>query len=146
MPTVILFVATLILGAVGLGGGIYETLLIDHAWPAKRDLIQPDKGGIRRGNFWAPVHILFELALIASLWMARSQPPLRDCIAVALCVHAIARVWSFAYFIPRALRFEKGIGNGALAARWVSLSRWRLLPESIALFCLTTALVLAKLH
>lgn len=141
-----LVAATIVLGAIAIGGGVYETLLIDRAWPAKRDIIQPQHGGIRRALFWGPVHIMFELALVASLWATWSNPFQRDCVAAALGIHVITRAWSFAYFIPRALQFEKGIGDNAMAARWVRLSRWRLLPESFALFALVTSLVLAKVQ
>jgi anti-sigma-K factor RskA len=61
---------------------------------------------------------------------------------VALVFHVLARVWSFAYFIPRALRFEKS-GNlskeqSLAARRWTRLSRWRpmLAAASIVALCL----------
>src|SRR5215471_9221553 len=35
-----------------LGGGFYEVLVVDPAWPRRPDLIQPVRGGISRRRFW----------------------------------------------------------------------------------------------
>src|SRR5580704_13427579 len=58
----------LTLGAVGLGGGLYETLLVDPVWPRNPAVIQPRRGGLDRKRFWGPVHGLFEVALLVSAW------------------------------------------------------------------------------
>jgi hypothetical protein len=134
--------SALVIGAIGLGGGIYETLLVDPVWPDNPALIQPNRGGINRGRFWGPVHALNELALVVALWVVWRNPDARWWMIVALAFHAVARVWSFAYFIPRALRFEK-LGNlseehTCAARRWTRLSRWRpmLAAASIVALCL----------
>jgi hypothetical protein len=119
----------LVLGAIGIGGGIYETLIVDRVWPDNLAIIQPRRGGIRRGVFWGPVHTLYELALLVSAWMVWGDTYTRRWIVVALLAHFVARVWSFAYFIPNALRFEK-LDNltedqARLARRWTRLSRYR---------------------
>jgi hypothetical protein len=56
---------------------------------------------------------------------------------VALVTHFGSRAWSFAYFIPGALRFEK---MGDLteeqfrsARRWIRLSRCRPVLEAVAI-------------
>jgi hypothetical protein len=134
--------AALVVGAIGLGGGIYETLLVDRVWPDNPALIQPSRGGINRGLFWGPVQTLNELALIVALYAVWSNADARWWIIVALVFHVAARVWSFAYFIPRALRFEKSGDlseeQGRAARRWTHLSRWRpmLAAASIASQCL----------
>jgi hypothetical protein len=129
--------ATLILGAVALGGGIYETLLIDRAWPNNPAMVQPTRGGISRGLFWAPVHALYELALIVTMWLAWSDSVVRWWIVAALIIHLAARTWSFAYFIPNALRFEK-LGDlteeqRRLAHRWTRLSRCRPVLQALSI-------------
>jgi hypothetical protein len=131
----------LVLGAIGIGGGIYETLIVDRVWPDNLVIIQPRRGGINRGAFWGPVHALYELALLVSAWMVWSDSYTRWWIVVALLVHFVARVCSFAYFIPNALRFEK-LDNltedqARLARRWTRLSRYRpvLGALSIAALC-----------
>src|SRR5580698_9278422 len=93
----------LTLGAVGLGGGLYETLLVDPVWPGNPAIIQPSRGGLDRKRFWAPIHALFEVALLVTAWTAWSEPAARPWIVLALSAHFGARIWSFAYFIPRAL-------------------------------------------
>jgi hypothetical protein len=138
--------SALILGAIALGGGIYETLLIDRAWPDNPAIVQPSRGGINRALFWAPVHTLYELALIVATWVAWSERGVRWWILAALVTHLAARAWSFAYFIPNALRFEK-LGDLTeeqrhLARRWTRLSRCRPVLQALSL----TGLCLAIWH
>lgn len=52
----------LVLGAIGLGGGIYETLTVDKAWPENLAIIQPLRGGLDRKLCWIPVHTAYELS------------------------------------------------------------------------------------
>ena len=61
----------------------------------------------------------------------------RSWIIVALVVHFGTRAWSFAHFIPTALRFEKA-GDLTeeqlhLARRWVRVSRYRPVLEAISI-------------
>ena len=129
--------SALVLGAIGLGGGIYETLLVDRVWPDNPAVIQPSRGGIDRKWFWGPIQPLYELALLVTAWMVWSATHARSWIIVALLAHFAARAWSFAYFIPRALRFEK-LGDlteeqARLARRWTGLSRYRVVLETTAI-------------
>src|SRR5947209_4876602 len=61
--------AAVVFGTIGLGGGIYETVLVDRVWPNNPSIIQPDRGGLNRGIFWAPVHMSYEIVLLLSAWM-----------------------------------------------------------------------------
>jgi hypothetical protein len=128
------------LGAIGIGGGLYETLLVDRVWPANPAMIQPSRGGMSRALFWGPVHTLYELALLVAAWMVWNIADTRWWIIAALATHFAARAWSFAYFIPRALAFEK---LGELteeqrheAERWIRLSRYRPVLEALAVMAL----------
>jgi hypothetical protein len=58
------------LALISLGGGLYEFLVVDPAWPHRPDIIQPDRGGISRKMFWIPAHTMFELTLIGALVIA----------------------------------------------------------------------------
>lgn len=134
----------LMVAAISLGGGIYECLLIDRAWPDRPTLIQPHHGGIDRKIFWGPVHGVYELLLIAALWANWSAPVARLWIGAAIGVHMATRVWSFAYFIPVGIRFERG-DDGKLdkpdeAQVWVRLSRLRLITEAAAAGALVMAM------
>jgi hypothetical protein len=43
------------------GGGPYETLVIDPAWPQRPGINQSHNGGISRRRFWIPAHTVFEV-------------------------------------------------------------------------------------
>jgi hypothetical protein len=132
------------LAAVSLGGGIYETALVDRVWPGNLRLIQPQAGGIDRKMFWMPAHMAFELMLIVSAWAAWPVAAARYALLAALASHAVTRGWSFAYFIPRALAFEKAdVLTPELAVRaqdWVRFSVLRLLLNVVTLAALAVAL------
>jgi hypothetical protein len=135
----------LALGAIVLGGGIYETLLVDAVWPRNPAIIQPARGGLNRGLFWGLAHPPYELALLASVWLTWSHPAMRSWTALALTAHLVARAWSFAYFIPRALRFEK-MGDltedqRQQAIHWIGLSRVRPFIEIVSIIALGVAVV-----
>jgi hypothetical protein len=135
----------LVLGSLALGGGIYETLVVDTAWPGNLTLVQPDRGGLNRKIFWMLIHPLFEVALLVSAWMNWSDRSVRLWVIVALVGHFSARIWSFAYFIPRALRFEKLAEftpeEMRSAARWIKLSRLRPLLEALSVVALAMILL-----
>ena len=132
--------SAMVLGGIGLGGGIYETLLIDRVWPENTAIVQPNRGGINRKLFWAPIHTLYELALAVAAWLAWNAGKERSWIVAALIAHLAARAWSFAYFIPNALWFEKSGDltkeQKRLARRWTRLSRYRPLLQTISIMAL----------
>jgi hypothetical protein len=142
---VIIPLIALILGAIGLGGGIYETLLVDRVWPANLAIIQPKQGGLDRKRFWIPIHTLYEIALLASAWTLWSNKSVRSWIIIALIAHFVSRAWSFAYFIPRALRFENlselNASERLRARQWILLSRCRPLLEATSVIALGAAIL-----
>jgi hypothetical protein len=140
----------LTLGAIGLGGGLYETLLVDPVWPGHPTIIQPSRGGLDRKRFWGPVQISFEIALLVSAWLTWSDPAVRPWMVSALCAHFSARIWSFAYFIPRAIRFEK-MGDLSedqlrLARQWTRLSPLRTVLGLASVASLAAAVLNAASH
>ena len=54
------------LALISMGGGLYEILVVDPAWPSRPALIQAQRGGLTRRKFWIPAHIGFEIMLILS--------------------------------------------------------------------------------
>jgi hypothetical protein len=132
------------LASISFGGGIYETALVDRVWPGNIKLIQPQSGGIDRKMFWMPAHIAFELMLIVSIWAAWPVAGARHALLAALASHAVTRGWSFAYFIPRALAFEKAdVLTPQLAVRaqnWVRFSVLRLPLNVVTIAALAGAL------
>jgi len=107
MVTFALLVLAASLALISLGGGLYEFLVIDPTWPKRPEMIRPDRGGVSRKRFWIPARILFELLLIASLAVAWSDEMVRFWLLIALASHAVMRIWSAFFFIPRALAFER---------------------------------------
>jgi hypothetical protein len=133
LPTILVAVATA-LALVSLGGGAYEHLVVDPAWPARPDIVQPGRGGVSRKRFWIPAHISFELTLIASLVTLWGAPPVRAALLVALATHATMRLWSAFDFIPKALAFERAEPSSIdprAARRWSRRSLGRF-PLDIA--------------
>ena len=144
VSVVITLLIALVLGTIGLGGGIYETLLVDRIWPDNLAIIQPQRGGLDRKRFWIPIHTLYEIALLVSAWELWNTRA-RSWILVALAAHFAARVWSFAYFIPRALRFEMlselTESQVHLARRWTRLSPCRVILEAVSIIALGAAIL-----
>jgi hypothetical protein len=132
------------LALISLGGGAYEYLVVDRAWPRRPDLIQPSRGGVSRRRFWIPAHTAFELSLIASLVTVWNSPAVRTPLLVALATHATMRVWSAFDFIPKALAFEKAdpttIDVGA-ARRWSRRSLGRLPLDLVTCGAMLAALL-----
>ena len=138
------------LACASVGGGLYEFSVVDPFWPKRPDLVQPTRGGISRKRFWIPIHVAFEVTLIAALVWAWSLPAVRTCLLVALASHAGMRLWSAFDFIPKALAFEKaepGAVSEAGARAWTARSRWRLPLDLITSGAVLLALVeVARLH
>lgn len=123
-----------------LGGSLYEYVVVDTVWPVNVALIQPGNGGMDRKRFWAPLHGVLTLALPLSLWACWSEPDVRSWLVAAIALYIVIRGWTFAYFIPLALKFEQGVTvELAKAKTWV---RWSLLRAPLLLaatFCVWRA-------
>jgi hypothetical protein len=96
-----------VLAHLSLGGGLFEYRVLDPAWPTNPALIQPRSGGVDRKQFWIPMHLAFELALVVALFVAWGEPSIRAWLLVAFVSHAAMRGWSAIDFIPKALAFER---------------------------------------
>jgi hypothetical protein len=137
------------LALVSLGGGLYEYLVVDPAWPRRPDVIQPGRGGVSRRRFWIPAHTAFELSLIASLVAVWSSPAARTPLLVALATHAVMRLWSAFDFIPKALAFERAEPTTidvAAARRWSRRSLGRLPLDLVTCGAMIVALVAVARH
>jgi hypothetical protein len=142
--TVLLVALSAALALISLGGGAYEYLVVDRAWPRRPDLIQPNRGGVSRRRFWIPAHTAFELSLVASLVALWNSPAARTPLLIALATHATMRLWSAVDFIPKALAFEKADPTtiDALAARrWSRRSLGRLPLDLVTCGAMITALL-----
>jgi hypothetical protein len=92
-----------------------------------------------------PIQTLYEVALLVSAWTLWGNSYTRSWIIVALVAHFVSRAWSFAYFIPQALRFENlselTASEVLLARQWTHLSRYRPLLEAVSIISLGAAIL-----
>lgn len=145
-PTLILIAATTLTACVLLGGGLYETIVVDPAWPKRPGIIQAHNGGISRRRFWIPAHTVFELLLVVSLIVGWSDANVRAAVLVALVSHALVRVWSLVAFVPKAVAFEKADPaevDEAAAVRWIRRSVLRLPLDLVTCIAMLAALAVA---
>ncbi|HEX4587149.1 MAG TPA: hypothetical protein VH185_04165 [Mycobacterium sp.] len=142
-PTLVLIAVTTFAACVTVGGGVYEFLVVDPAWPGRPGIIQPRNGGVSRARFWVPAHAIFEVLLIVTLVAAWGDTDVRIALLVALVSHAVSRVWSLADFVPKAVAFEKAdpaTVDEAAAVRWTRRSLLRLPLEVITCAAMLAAL------
>jgi hypothetical protein len=142
-PTLVLIAITTLAACVTLGGGLYEFLVIDPAWPKRPGIIQPRNGGVSRARFWLPAHLVFEVLLIVTLVVAWGEADVRIALMVALVSHAVMRVWWLVDFVPKALAFEKAdpaTVDEASAVRWTRRSLLRLPLDVITCAAMLVAL------
>ena len=142
-PTLVLIAITTLAACVTLGGGLYEFLVIDPAWPKRPGIIQPRNGGVSRARFWLPAHLVFEVLLIVTLVVAWGEADVRIALMVALVSHAVMRVWWLVDFVPKALAFEKAdpaTVDEASAVRWTRRSLLRLSLDVITCAAMLVAL------
>lgn len=142
-PTLVLIATSTLVACVLLGGGLYETVVVDPAWPKRPGIIQAHNGGISRRRFWIPAHTLFEVLLVVALILAWGDADVRLALLVALVSHAVMRVWSFVDFVPKAVEFEKADPAGideAAAVAWTRRSLLRLPLDLVTCVALLWAL------
>lgn len=138
-----LIAITTVAACASLGGGLYEFLVVDPAWPKRPGIIQPRNGGVSRARFWIPAHVAFEVLLIATLVVAWGDADVRVALLVALVSHGLMRVWSLVDFVPKAVAFEKAdpaTVDEAAAVRWTRRSLLRLPLDLITCAAMLTAL------
>ena len=131
---------------ISLGGGIYETVVVNPYWPARPDIIQPGRGGINRKWFWIPAHTVFELSLVSSIIAGWSEHGLRTWLLTGLASHLVMRLWSAFDFIPKALAFERaepGTTDEKAARRWARRSSGRFVLDIITCGAMLASLVTA---
>ena len=142
VPLVLIAITTLAACAT-LGGGLYEFLVVDPAWPERPGIIQSRNGGISRARFWVPAHTVFEVLLIITLVVAWGAGDVRVALLVALVSHAVMRVWSLVDFVPKAVAFEKADParvDKTAAIRWTRRSLLRLPLDVITCAAMLAAL------
>ncbi len=141
----------------GMGGGLYESLVIYPRW--KRDvtpenLVQKLKdSGQARANrrFWPFISPLQALLAILNLVLAwRYTGNAHTAWLIAALIIVVNRVITFSYFVPTMVRkFERPEGLDAAWLKkavklWTSLSPFRIVIEFLAWGTAVYALVLLR--
>jgi hypothetical protein len=145
-PALVLLSAVVLLACASLGGGIYESLVLDPVWPGRPAIIQAQHGGVSRRRFWIPVHCAFEVALVAAVIVTWGHPDVRMPILIALASHAVVRVWSLIDLVPKVVAFQKAdpaVIERAAAVRWTRRSLLRLPLDVVTCVAVLVALVVA---
>lgn len=139
--------------ALAVGGGFYEGVVINPQWsqspPASFSLIQ-DTTGVPLQKFWIPAHVAISIAILLALFLNWRIPTRRTLIFVALGSYAVMRAWSFIYFIPEMLEFQKIALDSAKSddligrvSKWKLLTYWRTPLDLVSFFCVTWALTIS---
>jgi hypothetical protein len=142
-PTLVLIAAATLVACALLGGGLYEAVVVDPAWPKRPGIIQAHNGGVSRRRFWIPAHTAFEVLLIVALIAAWRDTDVRLGLLVALASHAVMRVWSLVDFVPKAVNFEKAdpaAVDETAAVAWTRRSLLRIPLDLITCVALLWAL------
>jgi hypothetical protein len=142
-PTLVLIAAATLVACALVGGGLYEAVVVDPAWPKRPGIIQAHNGGISRRRFWIPAHTVFEVLLIVALIAAWRDTDVRLALLVALASHAVMRVWSLVDLVPKAVNFEKvdpAAVDETAAVAWTRRSLLRIPLDLITCVALLWAL------
>jgi hypothetical protein len=133
------------LACAGVGGAVYEGLVLDPVWPNRPAIVQPRNGGVSRRRFWIPVHAALEVALVVATIACWGARDVRTALLIALASHLVMRGWTLADLGPKAVAFERADPatiERATARRWVRRSRMRLALDAVTCVAALTALAL----
>jgi len=145
-PVVVLLSAVVLLACASLGGGIYESVVLDPVWPGRPAIIQPQHGGVSRRRFWIPVHGAVEVALVAAVIVTWGHPDVRTPVLIAFASHAVVRIWSLVDLVPKVVAFQKAdpaVIQRDAAVRWTRRSLLRLPLDVVTCVAALAALVVA---
>jgi hypothetical protein len=145
-PALVLLSVVVLLACASLGGGIYESVVLDPVWPGRPAIIQAQHGGVSRRRFWIPVHGAFETALVAAVIVTWGHPHVRTPILIALASHVVVRIWSLIDLVPKVTAFQKAdpaVIERAAAVQWTRRSLLRLPIDVVTCVAALAALVMA---
>lgn len=146
MPAAQTLVAvTAFLACAGVGGALYEGLVLDPVWPNRPAIVQARHGGLARQRFWIPMYAALEVALVIATIAYWGVRDVRTALLIALASHLVVRAWSLLDLGPKATAFERADPatiERTAAQRWVRRSRMRLPVEAVTCVATLTALAL----
>jgi hypothetical protein len=123
-----LFLAVILWGTL-LGGIVYSHVVYFPVYlSALPDSAVVVNGpyGLNEVPFWALIHPLLILALVAALALNWKSKPRRKLILISFVVYMAVIVVSQIYFIPELVAFQRSPGSSLSPAEWLARGqRWQ---------------------
>lgn len=123
--TFALMVAIILWGTL-LGGVAYSHLVYFPAYlsalPASAVVVNGPYG-MNDGIFWAIIHPLLIIALVAALVLNWNSSLRGKLIAVSLAVYVVVLLISFVYFVPELILFKHSPESTVSATEWLTRGR-----------------------
>ena len=125
LATFVLMVAIIFWGTL-LGGIAYSHLVFFPPYlsdlPASAVVVN-GAYGLNEGIFWAIIHPLLIISLIATLVLNWNSTARRNLIAISFAVYVIVLLVSQFYFIPELVLFKHSPESTVPAAEWLARGR-----------------------
>ncbi|HRH40797.1 MAG TPA: DUF1772 domain-containing protein [Pyrinomonadaceae bacterium] len=146
--------------AVGIyiGGGIYETIVIQPVWTASAEVARNWNENplfvIQNAWFFIPAtNLATLLALLTLIFGWKSPPPVRFWLRLGTIILLVMYVFTLAYFIPEQLALRgheatKNLSDAEIltrAGRWGTLNYIRVIVALPAVFAILKALSLSAI-
>lgn len=128
LPTAALMVAIVLWGTL-LGGVVYSHLVYFPVYLSdlpNSAVVVNGPYGLNEVRFWALIHPLLIIALVAALVLNWTSPARRKLIGLSLTVYVVVLLISFFYFVPELVLFRNSPQSTVSAAEWlVRGRRWQ---------------------
>ncbi|HUS11820.1 MAG TPA: hypothetical protein VMZ30_15235 [Pyrinomonadaceae bacterium] len=125
LSTFVLMVAIIFWGTL-LGGIAYSHLVYFPAYlsdlPASAVVVNGPYG-LNEGIFWAIIHPLLIISLVAALVLNWNSTARRKLIAISFAVYVIVLLISVFYFIPELVLFKNSPQSTVPATDWLARGR-----------------------
>lgn len=125
LSTFVLMLAIILWGTL-LGGVVYSHLVYFPAYlsdlPGSAVIVNGPYG-MHDGKFWALIHPLLIISLVAALVFNWNSSSRRRLVALSFVVYVIVLVVSFIYFVPELILFQHSPESTVTAADWLARGR-----------------------
>jgi hypothetical protein len=119
----------IILWGTLLGGVVYSHLVYFPVYLSdlpNSAVVVNGPYGLNEVRFWAMIHPLLIISLVAALVLNWTSPARRKLIALSFAVYVIVLLISFFYFVPELVLFRNSAQSTVPAAEWlVRGRRWQ---------------------
>jgi hypothetical protein len=123
--TVALMLAITLWGTL-LGGVVYSHLVFFPVYLSalpESAVVVNGPFGLSEGIFWAIIHPLLIIALIAALVLNWNSRPRRRLIALSFAVYVVILLVSMFFFVPELILFKNSPQSTVSATEWLARGR-----------------------